>query len=350
MSLFCTFCVPANWGLERNSFCHFCNCCCGWWSWKEMDLLHFQSFLPYMCCDWKLGSWKELVLVLSCSFWPVMDWGLERRSWNDLFLLFYSSPWLRTAPVHWSCLPIYVFDLRQIISLDGFNARHSFGIIFAQYLYETESDTCWVSYDDLFLSQCFYNKEFDGLKRNSVSSVWASVWAFHDSLACRCCSTGVLSVIPWGIHLWGSHPHLICGRTLTWKYARNKMFALAPSLTLTSMMSTTFLYGSLTLSQLHYDLGLTIWIYVIQNACNHLWPGNTVKCSKYINIINIILVNFYAVSVASLWSTPWMWSWPGASASVGSVMSLCAPTMSWCSTSSGGLGLGRCSKLICSKN
>ena len=122
-------------GLEMSLFCHFCNCCHGWWSWKELDLLHFRSFLPYVCCDWKLGSWKELVLVLSCSFWPVMDWGLERRSWEWLVFALSSSPGLRTAPVHWSCLPIYVFDLRQFISLDGFNARNSFGIAFAQYLY-----------------------------------------------------------------------------------------------------------------------------------------------------------------------------------------------------------------------
>ena len=57
-----------------------------------------------------------------------------------------------------------MFDLREIISLDGFNARHGFGIVFAQYLYETKSDTHWVSNDDLFLGQCFYNKELMVLK------------------------------------------------------------------------------------------------------------------------------------------------------------------------------------------
>ena len=57
-----------------------------------------------------------------------------------------------------------MFDLRQIISMNGFNARHGFGIVFAQYLYETKSDTRWVSYDDLLSSWYLYNKELMVLK------------------------------------------------------------------------------------------------------------------------------------------------------------------------------------------
>ena len=96
---------------------------------------------------------------------------------------------------------------------------------------------------------------------------------------------------------------------------------------------TTFLYSSLTLSFITI-LVLPSGICVIWDGCNCLWPGNTDEmfwvhqyhqyhtcqflccecCESVIHSLNVILT----------WSM---------SASVGSVMSLCVPTMSWCSTS-----------------
>ena len=104
------------------------------------------------------------------------------------------------------------------------------------------------------------------------------------------------------------------------------MFASAPSSTFTSMTPADIPVWQLD-SKLHQDLHFTIWVCVIWDCCNCLWPGNTVKSSKYIDIINVILVNFNAVGVSSLWTTPWTWSGSGAPASAGSVTSLSAPVL-----------------------
>ena len=151
--------------------------------WSKTGVLkgtHFGLFMLILACD-GLGSWKK-----------VLKW---------LIFALSSSPGLRTAPVHWSCLLIYVSDLRKIIGYDSFNARHGAGIVFVQYLYQTKSDTC-LDVQWWFLSELvFLQQRIGGLEMNSLCSAWVSVWLFHDSPACHHCSTSVLSWIPWGIHL-----------------------------------------------------------------------------------------------------------------------------------------------------
>ena len=116
MGLFCSFVIPTNWGLERNSVCHSSNLCHGWWSWKELDLLCFLSCCLYMCCDCKLGSWNELGLVLWCSSWPMSDWGLDRGSWNELFLGFRPLPGSELLLCAAHVFPLMCFTLERLLA------------------------------------------------------------------------------------------------------------------------------------------------------------------------------------------------------------------------------------------
>ena len=89
------------------------------------------------------------------------------------------------------------------------------------------------------------------------------------------------------------------------------MFASAPSSTFTSIMSTSFLCGSLTRS--------FVRIFVLPSGSVSVWycfywsgPGNAMKGSQNVNIINIIPVNLDAVGVPSLQTDSlimtWTWS------------------------------------------
>ena len=79
--------------------------------------------------------------------------------------------------------------------------------------------------------------------------------------------------------------------------------------------------------KLHQDPCFSIWVCVIQYCCYRSWPGNNMKSSQHVDVVNIIPVNFNALGISNLWTTPWMWSGSGVPASAGSVTSLSAPTM-----------------------
>ena len=89
------------------------------------------------------------------------------------------------------------------------------------------------------------------------------------------------------------------------------MFTSAPSLTFTSIVFCYIPVGQLD-SKLGQDLCFVIWVCVIQYCCYWSWPGNTMKSSQHVNVINIVPVYFDAVGVPSLWTTPWTWPWSGA--------------------------------------
>ena len=207
-------------GLERRSwnepFCHFCGCCHGRWSWNELDLLWCWLFLPFVCSFWRLGSWKELSLVLSFKFWPVT--GL--RSWKMvlkwLVVALSTTPGLRTAPCCWLCLPIYVVNFRQIIGYDLFQYLtwfwHNSYTVPGWDLTWHSLGVQWWSLSEVGVSTM---KNLMVLKWIFHIMLRVTVWSFHDSPACHHHCIGVLSLILSGHLLLGSHPHLICGGTLT---------------------------------------------------------------------------------------------------------------------------------------
>ena len=155
----------------------------------------FSPFMLFLTCD-RLGSWKRVLKWLCIA--PSTALGL------------------RTASIWTSCLPIYVVDSKQVISLlfrywTWF--LHDFYIIPGWDLTWHSLGVLWWSLSELVFQQ----RRTGGPEMNLLHRASVVVWSVCDSPACHHRSIGALSLILTGHHLLGSHPHLACGGTLTWK-------------------------------------------------------------------------------------------------------------------------------------
>ena len=113
------------------SLCHFCTCCRGWLSWKELDLLCIWVFVLYHLCvqieNWGLEMnmfWSFHALVLACD-----RLGSWKRVLNWLILLFLPLLGSELLLFYWLCLAIDLSDLGQVIGFDNFYTGHGFCIV-----------------------------------------------------------------------------------------------------------------------------------------------------------------------------------------------------------------------------